>query len=429
MAKKSFGLKNFLFSFVIVCIVIYIFQNGNESVKTMVAEKGTLEDIINAQGIVIKDEEVFNASVDGNISYYNNDGEKVNKGLLVADINTDSNAAQIQSQIAELDNAIKLKSTENNGNKENKENKEKSTNQASGTVNDNGDSQKDLQTAILNSDLESMNKIVGQEGNSEAETDAEDKYKDYSISQLESMKKSLSKSIGTNKVPYYSGKSGIITYKVDGLEDIYKYEDVLSLTSSSTVRKEYTEKDSSKNPNVVKGDKLFKIITNFDYYIAVTLNNEYAKLFEENKYVKVRVISNGIESEIWGYIKKINYGSEASVLILYFDDYFYKIYDKRYIDLQLITDIHEGLKIDSKAICEKDGIKGAYVVDISNIVKFFPIEILGQDDKNAVVYEGDFVSESQRKTIAIADKIYETIKIFDKIVLEPDKICEGQIVK
>lgn len=322
MAKRSFGLKNFLFSFVIVCIVIYIFQNGNGSVKTIVAEKGTLEDIINAQGIVIKDEEVFCAGVDGNITYYHNDGEKVNKGLLIADINTNS-----------------------------------------------------------------------------------------------------------SKIPCYSGRAGIITYKVDGLEDVYKYQDVLNLTSSSTVRKEFTETDSSKSPNVKNGDKLFKIISGFDYYIAATLSNEYAKLFEENKYVKIRVISNGTESDIWGYIKKINYGSEESVIILYFDDYFYKIYDKRYIDLQMITDIHEGLKIDSKAICEKDGVKGVYVVDISNIVKFFPVQILGQNDKDTVVYEGDFVSESQRRTIKLAEKTYETIKIFDKIVLDPDKVYEGQIVK
>jgi len=68
--KKSFGLKNFLFSFVMVCVVIYIFQNYNGSVETIVAEKGSLEDIVEAKGIVIKDEEVYSASIDGNVSYY-----------------------------------------------------------------------------------------------------------------------------------------------------------------------------------------------------------------------------------------------------------------------------------------------------------------------------------------------------------------------
>lgn len=419
MTKKSFGLKNFFFSFVIVCIVIYIFQHSNGSVATIVAEKGTLEDIIVANGIVVKDEEVSSANVDGNITYYHNDGDKVNKGLLVADINTDSNAAQIKSQIAEIESALKLKNNE-----------KKELNQVSAAKTDNKISKSDLQVSILNNDTDKMYNIVGQVNDNEDKDISENKYKDYDISQLESLKNSLSKSLGTNKIPYYSSRSGIITYKIDGLEDNYKYENVLALTPSSTIKTDYTETDSSKSTNVLKGDKLFKIIRNFDYYIAATLNNKYAKLFEENKYIKTRILSNGSsENEVWGYIKKINYGSEESVLIIRFDDYFNNIYDKRYIDLQLITDIHEGIKIDSKALFEKNGMTGVYVKDISNIVKFFPVEILGKDENTAIIFIGDYVSESQRKVINVSEKKYETIKIFDKIILQPDKVYEGQILK
>jgi len=39
----------------------------------------------------------------------------------------------------------------------------------------------------------------------------------------------------------------------------------------------FTETDSSKNPAVSKDDKLYKIIKNFDYYIAATVSNDYAK--------------------------------------------------------------------------------------------------------------------------------------------------------
>jgi putative membrane fusion protein len=423
MAKKSFGLKNFFFSFVIVCIVIYIFQNGYGSVDTMIAAQGTLEDIIEANGIIIKDEEVFDSNVDGSLIYYHEDGDKVSKGLLVADINTDSNSAQIQSEIKELESAIEDKKKESSLNKQ-------EDIQTSGT-NNKEIPQSDLQTSILNNDIENMYNIIGQAdiGNSIKVQGTSNKYDSYDINQLETMKNSLSKSLSTNKVPYYSNKSGIITYKIDGLEDRYIYKNVLSLTPSSTAEIEYTETDSSKNSNVAKGDKLFKIIRNFDYYIAATVNNEYAKLFDENKYVKTRILADDVESEVWGYIKKINYGSEESVLIIYFDDYFYKVYDKRYVDLQLITGSYDGLKIESKSIAEKDGIKGVYVKDASNIVKFFPVEILGEDSNDAIVYIGDYVSERNRRIIKINENKYETIKIFDKIILEPDKVYEGQILR
>lgn len=418
MAKKSFGLKNFLFSFVIVCIVIYFFQNSIESVKTIIAEKGVLEDIISAKGIVVKDEEVYIANSDGFVTYYHNDGDKVNKGLLVADINTDSKTANLKEQIDEIEAAIKLKSNEKN-----------EKNHASDAKANDEKSEKELQSSILNKNLENVYNIVGQEDNNTEASASDNKYKDYDLNRLESLKNSLLKNLGKNKLPFYSNRSGIITYKIDGLEDKYKYGDVLTITPSSTSPMEYVESDTSKNSNVANGQKLFKIIRNFDYYIAVTVNNEYAKLFEENKYIKTRISSGNDENVVWGLIKKINYGSEQSVLIIYFDEYFYKVYDKRYVDLQLITDIHEGLKIDAKALCEKDGMTGVYVKDVSNIVKFFPVEILGQDKNTAIIYIGDYVSENDRRVIKISDKKYETIKIFDKIVLEPDKVYEGQILK
>ena len=145
MAKKSFGLKNFLFSFVIVCIVIYFFQNSIESVKTIVAEKGVLEDIISAKGIVVKDEEIYIANSDGFVTYYHNDGDKVNKGLLVADINTDNKTANLKDQVDEIEAAIKLKNNEKN----------KKNHASDAKVNDEK-SEKELQSSILNKDLENI---------------------------------------------------------------------------------------------------------------------------------------------------------------------------------------------------------------------------------------------------------------------------------
>lgn len=421
MSKKSFGLMNFFFSFVMVCIVIYIFQNYNGSVETIVAEKGSLEDIIEAKGIVVKDEEVFSASIDGNITYYHNDGEKVNKGLLVADIHTDSNSTHIKNQISEIQSAIDFKNS--NEANEKKQGENAITNEEMSTL------QNNIQTSILNNNLDDMYNIIGQVNNNGLQSSLSNKYDSYDITDLKSMVNSLTSGLETNKVQCYSQQSGILTYKIDGLEDFYKYENVINLTPSNTVQMDYTETDSSKNLTVTKGNKIYKIIKNFDYYIAATVNNEDAKLFEENKYIKTRFKYDGLENEVWGYIKKINYGSENSVLIIYCDDYFYKIYDKRYVDLELITDINEGIKIDTKALVQKDGLTGVYVTDASNIVKFFPVEILGQRDNTSIISLGSYISEDQRRVINVLENSYETIKIFDKIILEPDKVYEGQIVE
>jgi hypothetical protein len=199
----------------------------------------------------------------------------------------------------------------------------------------------------------------------------------------------------------------------------------MDMTPSSTLRREYSLKD--KRESVQKDEAFYKIIRNFEYYIIVTINNEKARLFEENKYIKVRILSDGEQHIVWGYIEKINYGSEESVLILYFDDYFYKVYDKRYVNIELITAAYEGLKIKNESLIEVNGIKGVYVQDASNIIKFFPVQILGSNEEYSVVFPGDYIGINERNIITIGEKRYPTIKIFDKVILEPDKVYEGQI--
>ncbi|WP_312811240.1 HlyD family efflux transporter periplasmic adaptor subunit [Sedimentibacter sp.] len=410
--RKNFGIKNFFFSLIAVCIVIYIFQSLHGSVETIVAEKGDLENIIKAEGIIVKDERIYNATLDGSVTYYYEEGSKVKQGQLIANLNTDSNSVQINKQIAEIEAAINSK----------KKNSESAASTESLALYEDN-----IQASILKSELDNMYDIVGQVDNNGALSVNQDIYDSYDINQLENMKKDLEKSISTNKVPYYSAKAGIITYKIDGLEEVYNIDDVYNLTASSTLKKEYTTSDKFNKETVSANEGILKIIRNFDYYIAATVDNEKAKLFTEDKYIKTRIHSDGHYHEVWGFIKKINYGSEQSVLILYFDDYFYKIYDKRYVDLELITDIYEGIKINTKSLTEKDGMTGVYVQDASNIIKFFPVEIIGMDENFTIVALGEYVEKDERRLIKINEKNYFTVKIFDKVILEPEMVYEGQI--
>ncbi|HBC30398.1 MAG TPA: hypothetical protein DC024_04005 [Clostridiales bacterium] len=406
MARKNFGLKNFFLSFALVIIAIYVFQNFKSPADFMVAENGILEDVIKAEGIVVKDENVYSATLDGSVLYYFEEGTKIKEGQLIADINTDVDSVEVNKQIAEIQSAI-----------DNRENSEQVLSQENFTA-----YQNELQISILNNELQNMYSIVEQMTNNDFYSG---KYDEYSISQLNEMKNNLSNSVSTHKVPYYSDRAGIITYKTDGLEDDYKFENVMDMTPSSTVRREYSFKD--KRETVQKDESFYKIIRNFEYYIIVTVNNEKARLFEENKYIKVRILSDGEQHIVWGFIKKINYGSEESVLVLYFDDYFYKVYDKRYVNIELITAAYEGLKIKNEALIELNGMKGVYVKDASNIIKFFPVEIQGSNEEYSIVFPGDYIGINERNIITIGEKRYPTIKIFDKVILEPDKVYEGQI--
>lgn len=417
MAKrKNFGIKNFFFSLIAVCIAIYIFQSLHGSVETEVVKKGDLENIIEAEGIIVKDEIIYNATLDGSVAYYYEEGSKVKQGQLIANLNTDANSAQVNRQISEIEAAI---------------NSKKKGSEAVAVVAKESliVYEEDIQANILNNDLDNMYNIAGQISNNGSLIINQGIYDEYDVNQLENMKRELENSVSTHKVPYYSAKAGIITYRLDGLESVYDIDNVYNLTASSTLKKEYTISDKYTKEAVSANEGILKIIRNFDYYIAATVDNEKAKLFSEDKYIKTRIHSDGQQHEVWGFIEKINYGSEQSVLILYFDDYFYKIYDKRYVDLELITDIYEGIKLNTQSLTEKDGMKGVYVQDASNIIKFFPVEIIGMDENFTIVSVGEYVEKDKRRLITVDGAKYYTVKIFDKVVLETEKVYEGQIAE
>ena len=131
----------------------------------MLVENGNLEDVINADGVVVKDEKVYNASVGGSVTYYCEDGEKVKAGQLVADLNTDTSSAGINKQMAEIQKVIDQKYDSNNS-------------KVSAVVlsrDSLASFENEVQVSILNNDLNGVYSIVGQVGNNSSMTINEDK--------------------------------------------------------------------------------------------------------------------------------------------------------------------------------------------------------------------------------------------------------------
>lgn len=373
MSKKRFYFRNYVIIFIIVCSFLYVVQKYNNMIDISILEYDELEEIINTDGIIIKDEAILSSKSIGDVKYYYNEGQKVNKGAYLADISTVSSAEQINAEIA-----------------------------------------------LINKALNSTDSVITI-GNGE-----NGKYSKYTDDELKVLKESFEKALTNNKVPVFSPKSGFVTYVFDGLEDTFKYEDVLDIMPSRLHNLEEVIVNTNNASSVNVDDKLLKVINNFEYYMVCLVNNSDISTYKEGSYIRIRF--NDDDNIVFGFIEKINSSSEESVLIISFDDFFYKVYNKRIVKTELIKNIYQGIKVDKEAVIEKDGITGVYVKDISNIIKFFPVDIIGSNDEYYMVSQGDIITEGDRGRITINDEIYSTVKAFDKVVLDPDKVYEGQIV-
>ncbi|HBB28553.1 MAG TPA: hypothetical protein DC000_04770, partial [Clostridiales bacterium] len=159
MSKKRFYFRNYVIIFIIVCSFLYVVQKYNNMIDTSILEYDELEEIINTDGIIIKDEAILSSKSIGDVKYYYNEGQKVNKGAYLADISAVSSAEQINAEIA-----------------------------------------------LINKALNSTDSVITI-GNGE-----NGKYSKYTDDELKVLKESFEKALTNNKVPVFSPKSGFATY-------------------------------------------------------------------------------------------------------------------------------------------------------------------------------------------------------------------------
>lgn len=147
--------------------------------------------------------------------------------------------------------------------------------------------------------------------------------------------------------------SGIVSYKVDGLEE------VLTPDNFSSLSKEYLESLDLKTGKIVAtNEESGKVIDNFLCYIATISSSKEVKEAKIGQNVKVRLSSNiEIPAEITNLIKE---NDDDYVIILKIEKQIEELINYRKISFDLIWWDDSGLKVPNQAIIEQDGLN--YVV-------------------------------------------------------------------
>ncbi len=144
----------------------------------------------------------------------------------------------------------------------------------------------------------------------------------------------------------YAGDSGIVVYSNDGYEDLSAEE----VSAESFDRDAYKKKQFHNNDLIAEGEPAYKLITSEDWSIIVELDEEKSKELENENYINVRFLKN-------------NYTSWAAVSVLRQEGQIYGKLDfnnsvitfatDRFIEVELLSNAEEGLKIPNSAIVEK----------------------------------------------------------------------------
>lgn len=210
--------------------------------------------------------------------------------------------------------------------------------------------------------------------------------------------------------------SGVVSYRVDGLEDKLTPDNLADLTDT------YLEKLELKTGQIISSSTEYgKIIDNFKYYIAVVLNSEISKQAKVGDSVKLR-ISSGEEFDT--KIVQINEQSGNRTIIFELNKMTNDMITHRKIAVDVIWWKKNGLKIPNQAILTEnvDGKELNYIIrNKAGVQSKLLIKIDKQNDKFSII--SSYSTKELQELGFDEEKIknYKKIGLYDEIVLEPAK--------
>lgn len=408
--QKSNGQNKLLGIIILILIVAFLVFIAYKIVKliavptdTFIIENGSISSEESVTGYVIRDEKIVKGqNYKNGMSQIKTEGEKVAKGDYIFRY-YGSNEEKLNEDIKELNNKIQeamvgktdlfprdAKAIENQI--ENKIDGLKYKN----NIQEINENKKDIDTYIIK-----KSKIAGE--SSQAGT-----YINSLIKEKEKYQSELKKNSEYVKAPM----SGVISYRVDNLEEI------LTPDNFNDLNKEKLDNLELKTGQIVTtSNQMGKVINNYECYIATITNSKEAMETKVGRKVTLRLST---QDEIKATVQYLSNQEDGSVLIVFrISDCVEKLIDYRKVTLDIVWWKYEGLKIPKSAIIYDNGL--SYVVrNRAGYYNKILVKILKESDNYCIV--GTYAYDDL-KSMGYDDTDINNmrkISIYDEVVINPN---------
>lgn len=388
------------FTLISIYLIYAVYLLVKQPTNKVTVEDGTLYSEETDVGYIIRDEQV----VKGN-NYKNGmeqikaEGEKTAKGESIYRYYS-QNEQKITKQISELDSKIE-------------EALDGQTNLYSSDIKL-LENQLDEKIELLNKTTDvsklaeykkQINNLMTKKANIVGENSASGTY----LKQLYTQRTKLESQLNSGAEYIKAPESGIVSYKVDGLEE------TLTPDNFSTLSKEFLEKLNLKTGQLIAtNDECGKIINNFKCYIATISNSKQAKNAKIGDKVQVRLSNNQTIDAKINYISQEN--DDDMLIILEINKQIEELANYRKISFDLVWWSYSGLKVPNSAIVNQDGIN--YVVrNRAGYLDKIPVDITKQNDRYSIIQN---YSTDKLKELGLSTTNIKKISIYDELIIKPD---------
>lgn len=206
-------------------------------------------------------------------------------------------------------------------------------------------------------------------------------------------------------------ESGIVSYRVDGLESVLTTEDFTKFNKNFL-----QELKLKTGQTVASSEEVGKIINNYQCYIVFNSNTNEAKSSKVGDTIKIRVQnSDTVKASVENIIDEDDGSKTITVKITNDVE---KLIAYRKISFDIIWWDAEGFRIPNEAIKEENGL--SYVVRNRNgYYNKMLVKILKQNDEYCIVRQ--YKTEELEELGFTSSQIYSmrNIALYDEIVLNP----------
>lgn len=333
--KISISIVIFIVFVILLCFFYSLIMLIIEPTKICIIENGKIYEEESAVGYIIRDETVITGeNYKNGLIEIKSEGEKVAKGDNVFRYYT-NNEEKLTQNIEELDLKIQdaMKSSENSIYSADIQVLDRQIEEQLYNISNTNNIEKIAQyKKTIATALTKKAKIAG-------ELSPSGSY----IKKLISQRSEYEQRLNNGQEYVKATKSGIVSYKIDGLEN------VLTPNDFSNLSKEFLEKIDLKAGQIISNSsESGKIVNNFCCYIAVILKSENAKEATEGKTIKIR-LSN--EEEIPAKIEYISSQNDNErVIVLKITKQVEELIKYRKISIDVIWWSDSGIKVPNSAI-------------------------------------------------------------------------------
>ena len=230
------------------------------------------------------------------------------------------------------------------------------------------------------------------------------------INNLISKRNTLEEQLNNGAQYVNSNISGVVSYRIDGLEE------TLTISNMDNITSEYLRTINLTTGQIVgKSNNKAKVINNFKCYIAVTFNSEEAKKTKEGSKVTLRLSG---QEEVKAEVYKIKEEGSNRLIFFKITDGVEKLINYRKISIDVIWWEYSGLIVPKSSILYENGKSYVLIKKNADFTKVL-VNVEKENDNYCLIdnYSTEELIDFGYTTEEINSM--REVKLYDEIVVDP----------